>query len=90
MITEGPANLTVIEGQNARFTCVASSDGNFTILWLKNDREHKRTHHWQVNSSELLIVGMREREDKATITCVVEDEDKNTVTSTAYLTVISK
>ncbi|XP_065905888.1 receptor-type tyrosine-protein phosphatase F-like isoform X2 [Dysidea avara] len=89
MITEGPANLTVIEGQNARFTCVASSDGNFTILWLKNDREHKRTHHWQVNSSELLIVGMREREDKATITCVVEDEDKNTVTSTAYLTVIS-
>jgi len=90
VITKGPANLTVIEGQNARFTCLASGDGNYSIIWKKNDREHNRTHHWQANATELVIVGIREREDKARITCVVEDEANNVVNSTAYLTVISK
>jgi len=90
MITEGPVNLTVIEGQNARFTCLVTGDGNYSIMWKKNDKVHKRTHHWQANDTELLIISTRKQEDKARITCVVEDEHKNTVNSTAYLTVISE
>jgi len=88
-ITEGPTNATVIVGQTARFTCAASSNGNITITWLKNGREHKATHHWHENGSELVIVGMREQEDHARITCVVRDYN-NTVNSTAYLRVICK
>jgi len=84
-----PLDVVALLGQDVSFTCEASGNGTFNITWLKNGRLPSN-HHWHPNGSELLITSVREHKDCANITCVVENEDGDEVTSSATLTVISK
>ncbi|RWS23755.1 uncharacterized protein B4U80_05345, partial [Leptotrombidium deliense] len=87
---ESLKNQTVLNGNVARFTCIASEMTNVTFEWRRNGKELKGFRNLVINiaNGSILRIGPVYSSDSGTVECIAKDNEGHEVTMSAALKVI--